>query len=819
MSIQRQRQPFQGLSTPEVEELRARGFGCVPPPATGRTYVRIIRENVLNAVNTILFTIALALVLLGQYLDALISVGVISFNMVISLIQEMRAKHTLDRIALLTRPKALVQRDGREQQIDPGELVVGDILIVRPGDQIVVDGPVIGDGRIEVDESLLTGEADLVTKRESDTLYSGTFCVTGSAYYPAEQVGVQTVAGRLTTGARIYRKMYTPLQREINLMIRILLLIALFLELFLIAASLVSFIPIVETVRMAMVIIGIVPNGLFLSISVAYALGAIRLAGKGALVQKFNAIESLSHIDILCTDKTGTLTTNTLELAALHPYDIEEATLRLLLGSYIMHTSSQNATSQAIRTACLEQALRGLHLREEVPFSSTRKWSALVMDDVAMRGVYVLGAPEMLQPHLLPGANLGTFIGTEAKQGLRVLLFAHSPEPVKVQISEGEVCLPDELRPLGAISLRDSLRPEARETLAQFAALGVQVKIISGDHPQTVAALAKQVGLDSEFQTMRGAELDTLDDAQLAQRAEKTTVFGRITPQQKERVIQALRSRNHYVAMMGDGVNDLLSLKQANVGIALHSGSQATRGVADLVLLHDTFASLPPAVREGQRIRNGMQDILKLFLARVGSVALLLISIAFVGGFPFQPRQTSLLTFFTVGVPTLALAYWARPERVPSKSQIRMLARFVLPVSLTMCLVALGVYLAVLIPASLRLPVAANPYREGALPLAQTAITVFTVFCGLLLVLFVEPPSRSRSGQNSKYGNWHPLLLVLGLFVCFLGVLALPPLRVLFNLQALNLMTYLMISGATLLWTLLIEGIWHFHLFERFFQL
>lgn len=819
MSFQSQQQLIQGLSSQEVRERRACGLGCVQPPSTGRSYGRIIRENVFNSVNTILFSIALALVLLGQYLDALISVGVISFNMVISLIQEVRAKYSLDRIALLTRPKALVQRDGREQQIDPGELVVGDIVIVRPGDQIVVDGPVVGNGRLEADESLLTGEADLVPKRENDILYSGTFCVTGGAYYRAEQVGVQSVAGRLTAGARAYRETYTPLQREVNLIIRILLLIALFLQLLLLAASLVSFIPIVETARMAMVIIGIVPNGLFLSISVAYALGAVRLAGKGALVQKFNAIESLSHIDILCIDKTGTLTTNTLELVAWHPYDIEEVTLRHLLGSYIVHMSSQNATSQAIRTACLEPGLLGLHVREEIPFSSTRKWSALVLDDVAMRGVYVLGAPEMLQPYLPPGTDLGTFIETETKQGLRVLLFAYASEPVQVQIGEGEVCLPEGLRPLGTISLRDTLRPEARETLAQFAAIRVQVKIISGDHPQTVAALARQVGLNSELQIMSGAELDTLDEAQLASRAEQTTVFGRITPQQKARVIQALRSRNHYVAMIGDGVNDLLSLKQANVGIAMQSGSQATRGVADLVLLHDTFASLPPAVREGLRIRNGMQDILKLFLARVGSVTLLLISVAIVGGFPFQPRQTSLLTFFTVGVPTLALAYWARPERVPSQSQIRPLVRFVLPVSLTTCLLALGVYLLVLIPTAQRLPIPDNPYREGALPLAQTAITVFTVLCGLLLVLFVEPPNRRRPEQKSKYGNWCPTLLVLGLFVCFLGVLAIPSLRMLFNLQALSGVTYLMIGGATLLWIILIEGIWHFRVFERFLQL
>ncbi|MBO0784047.1 MAG: HAD-IC family P-type ATPase, partial [Ktedonobacteraceae bacterium] len=589
---------------------------------------------------------------------------------------------------------------------------------------------VVGNGSIAVDESLLTGESDLVTKRESDRLYSGTFCVTGSAYYRAEKVGVQSVAGGLTAGARVYRKIYTPLQREINLIIRVLLFIALFLELLLLAASLVSFIPIVETVRMAMVIIGIVPNGLFLSISVAYALGAVRLAGKGALVQRFNAIESLSHIDVLCTDKTGTLTTNAFELVSLHPYGIEEATLRLLLGSYIAHLSSHNATSQAIGTACLQQALRGLHVREEISFSSTRKWSALVMDDAAMRGVYILGAPEMLQTLLTPASDLGTFIEAEARQGLRVLLFAHAPEPLQVQTHEGEARLPRGLIPLGAISLRDTLRPEARETLVQFATLGIQIKIISGDHPQTVAALAKQVGLDSEVQTMEGSELDTLDDAQLAQRAEEASIFGRITPQQKERVIQALRSHNHYVAMIGDGVNDLLSLKQANVGIAMQSGSQATRGVADLVLLHDTFASLPTAVREGQRIRNGMQDILKLFLARVGSVILLLISISIVGGFPFQPRQTSLLTFFTVGVPTLALAYWARPERVPSKSLIRTLIRFVLPASLTTSMVALGIYLIVLIFFSSRLPEPVNPYREGALPLAQTAITVFTVFCG-----------------------------------------------------------------------------------------
>ncbi len=770
----------------------------------------------LTTVNIILFSIGFALVLVGQYLDALVSVGVISFNLVISLIQEIRAKRTLDRIALLTRPQATVVRDGREQQLDPGEIVVDDVLVVHPGDQIVVDGP-ITSGRVEVDESLLTGESDLVAKHEGDRLYSGTFCVAGQACYRAENMGIRSVAGILTVGARAYREIYTPLQQDINLIIRILLLVAIFLEVLLIVASRVSVIPMVETVRMAMVIIGIVPNGLFLSISVAYALGAVRMAGKGALVQKFNAVESLSHVDVLCTDKTGTLTANALAVEALHPYGMEEAEFGRVLGSYITATSSGNATSAAIRAACAQQAQPGLHVREEIPFSSARKWSALVVDDEALRGVYVLGAPEMLQPFLHADARLGTFLEEQVARGMRALLFAWYPEPIGLQVPEGEAHLPHGLMPLGAVSLRDTLRPEAHDTLIHLSDVGVQIKVISGDHPQTVAALAKQVGLAPESKAVSGAELEDLDDAQLAEVAQEVTIFGRITPRQKERLVRALRSRDHYVAMIGDGVNDVLALKQANLGIAMQSGSQATRGVADLVLLKDTFAPLPAAFREGQRIRNGMSDILKLFLTRVLSVTLLLISIAFIGGFPFQPRQTSILTFLTVGVPALALAYWARPGHVTQQGLIRSLVRFMLPASLTFCLVAIGVYLVVLLPAVATLPPPANPYREGALPLAQTALTVFAVLCGLAVVLFVRPPARLD--QHGQCRNWPPTLLVLGLFACLIGVMAVAPLRAFFNLQTLDAFDYLIIGGASVMWAALVQTIWHFHLFERFLKL
>lgn len=811
--------PVSGLQTSEVLERRTRGLGSVSPPTSGRSSTQIFRENVLTTVNIILFSIALALVLLGQYLDALISVGVISFNMIISLIQEVRAKHILDRISLLHRPKILVLRDGQATRIEPEELVVGDIVILQAGDQIVADGPVVGDTHIEVDESLLTGESDLIVKGKDDSLYSGTFCVTGHTYYRAEKVGRESVAGELTTKTRAYRAMYTPLQQEVNLIVRILLFVALFLEVLLVASALVSFIPIVETVRMAMVIIGIVPNGLFLSISVTYALEALHIAGKGVLVQRFNAIESLSHVDVLCTDKTGTLTTNELEVVALHPYGMDETTLRLILGRYVSHASSRNATSQAIESALQGQPVQDLHVCEEIPFSSARKWSALVIDDPVMHGFYTLGAPEILQPFLLPDSDLGSFVEQEAAQGRRVLLFAYSGKLPQMHPSLGETHPPQGLTPLGAVSLQETLRSEARETLAQFVTLGVLVKVISGDHPQTVAALAQQIGLGTAVRSISGTELEQIDDTQLTQTVEETTIFGRITPQQKARVVQALRKSGHYVAMIGDGVNDLLALKQANLGIAMQAGSQATRSAADLVLLQDTFAPLPLAVLGGQRIRNGMQDILKLFLARVATVTLLLIAIAFVGSFPFQPRQTSLLTLFTVGVPSLAFAYWARPGRVARENSLHEVVRFVLPVAFLTCLIALGVYLAVLIPASRTLPVPANPYREGALPLAQTALTVFSVLSGLILVIFVEPPSRSRPGATGHYNNWPPTLLVLALTGILSIILAIPQLYKLFNLQALDAGSYLVIAAAILLWTISLKTLLHFRILERIFSL
>ena len=792
----------QGLLESEVLERRASGQGNLAPLKTSRSYLQIVRANVFTTVNTILFTLGLALIIMGQTSDALVSVSVVFLNVLISVVQELRAKHTLDQIALLTRPQATVIREGQEQLIDPSEIVVGDLLVVRLGDQIVVDGPVVGDGHLEVDESLLTGESDPISKQTGEMLYSGSFCLSGSAYYQAEKVGRDSISNQLTVGARAFRRVYTPLQRQMNVIIQALLLVAIFFEVLLAMSSWINHTPFVKSIEMAVVIIGIVPKGLLLAISVAYALGALRIVGKGALVQRANAVESLSNVDVLCLDKTGTLTANALTLDAVYPFGIEASELRRLLGNYVTSISVGNATSAAIGAACNGHVLP---VREEVSFSSARKWSALAIDDPAQRGIYVLGAPEMLQSSLRSSTDLGTLVAVESARGLRVVLFAFYPDIATLHDQNDEPCLPAELLPLGMVSLRDTLRPGVRETVAGFVESGIQLKVISGDHPETVAALAKQAGLRADLRVVSGEELADMGGVQLAQVAEEHTVFGRITPQQKERLVHALRGRNHYVAMIGDGVNDVLSLKQADLGIAMHSGSSATRGVADIVLLNDSFAALPEVFREGQRIRNGMHTIVQLFLIRVLYAVMLLVGTMVLGGFPFTPKQNGILTLITEGIPTLALAAWARPGALPRHRFLRSLLHIVLPAALSISLMGLGLYLA-------------ECFATSQLLSAQSALTTFVVLCGVVLIPFVAPPMKAGFDSKGLRGDWRPSLLALGLFVGYGVVLAVSPLRALFDLMPLGMSDYALIGIAAIAWGFSLCWVWRFRLLERFLQ-
>jgi len=832
-----------GLSEREVLVRRANGQGNTAPAPTSRSYRQIIVENVFTFINLCLFGLGIALTALGRILDALVSTAVISLNIVVSVVQEIRAKRTLDEIALLSRPTATVLRDGQERDVPPDELVVGDVVKFGPGDQIVVDGRVISEGHIAVDESLLTGEADLVAKQPGDTVYSGSFCVTGEGCYVAERVGTLSLAHQITASARAFRRVLTPLQREINLVVRIALLIVVYLEFLLVITSVLQQINLGDSVENSTIVAGLVPNGLFLSIAIAYALGAVRILRFGALVQQSNAIESLSHVDVLCLDKTGTLTANRLQVHDVYSLgNFTKAQVGEALGAMAANASGGNKTSQAILDVWPSPRRE---LVGEIPFSSARKWSALAFkekqgkreegDEPGLAGVYVLGAPEVLRPYLRGMAGdddrepshaessawhvIGEQISALAAQGLRVLLVAHKRDAMSLEDQGDASTLPMGMEPMGLVALEDELRPEAREALQAFAHAGVQPKIISGDHPETVAALALQAMPWASVQMVSGSELEQMSEAEFDATAESAQIFGRITTQQNERLVRSLRQQGHYVAMIGDGVNDVLSMKQADLGIAMRSGSQAARGVADVVLMQDSFAVLVPAVAEGQRILNGMQDILKLFLTRISTVALVILSSLVVGAFPLELRQGSLVTLFSVGIPAILLALWARPGPSARGHLTRQLLHFILPPVLITSVFGLLLYVGsyALWLVSIGSFGARNGlYQLDDYPAAQTMLTTFLVFCGLFLVIFVEPPTPWWAGGNRLSCDWRPTLLAVGMMGAFVVITLIPALRALFVLSPLGWRELLLIASALGAWLFAVRATWRLRLLGRY---
>jgi cation-transporting P-type ATPase E len=816
---------LQGLSDREVAKRRSAGQGNDIPIQTSRTYWDILRDNLFTFINGVYFFLSLVLIALGLVSDVMVLAFVILLNVVVNLIQEIRAKQKLDKIALLTRPKASVIRDGKQRDIDPGQIVLGDLLVVNPGDQIVVDGSVVGEGEVKVDESLLTGESDLIAKQAGDPVFSGSFCVSGSGCYEAEKVGADSLASKMTAEARKFRKVLTPLQRHINMIIRLLLGVAIVLGLITTLRMGLGVTSIPVGIQNIAVIVGLVPSGLYLMITLAYTFGAVRIAQQSALVQQANAVESISNVDVMCLDKTGTLTANRIELQTVYPIDIDRAKLDSLLGDYAASAATSNKTNDAIAIA-LPREPRSLET--EVPFGSAHKWSAIAFADEA--GLYILGAPEILGAAMSLQTDLQATIREGADQGLRVLLFAYSPTVMTQQDAAGNPLLPPNLRPLGILLFGDELRPDARQTLAEFRQAGIQIKVISGDNPATVAALAKQAGLSDDIIAVSGQELAAMDEALFTQTADEGTIFGRITPEQKAHLVRSLQSRNHYVAMMGDGVNDVLSLKQANVGIAMESGSQATRGVADIVLLNDAFGSLPKIFLEGQRIRNGVADISKLFMVRIFSFILAIVAIGMITlSFPFGIKTGTIATFLTVGIPPFFVTLWAKPDK-PKAIQGNPFLHFVIPATFTLSLASILVYLYFLaqnITPVLEWLKGQIPFEElgrritfeevtRAQRVAETAMITMQVFGGLFLLPFLKPSSPAWVGGEPLSRDRRYLILAGLILLLYLLILSVPGLRTFFELYPLDLIHYLGIGLVALIWALAVRFIWRNRLLDRF---
>lgn len=679
------------------------------PSGPSRTVAEIIRANVVTLFNLLLGVMLAVILIVAPPQDALFG-GVLVANAAIGIVQELRAKKTLDRLALLSAPKTTVIRDGRNRDIAVEDVVLDDLLRVGAGDQIVVDGVVLVSDGLEIDESLLTGEADPIPKEHSDEILSGSFVSAGSGVFKARRVGVDAYAARLAAEAKQFTMVRSELRGGIDKILAVIGWGMAPTMALLIWSQLKANDALKEAIRVAVGgMVAMIPQGLVLLTSVAFAVGVVRLGRLQVLTQELPAIEMLARVDVVCFDKTGTLTEGRMAVDGLHVF-VDRTDLEQALGALAAADASPNATMRAIAEAFPEPV--GWYPEAVVPFASSRKWSAASFGRL---GTWVIGAPEMILPNDL---RVGREVLAMAGAGSRVLLLAMSGTPVT-----GE-SLPPDLEAAALVTLSDVVRPEAADTLRFFAEQGVETKVISGDHPDTVAAIARSVGLE-------GRVVDARDlpeqGPELVRAVEEGRIFGRVTPHQKRAMVGALQSRGHVVAMTGDGVNDVLALKDADIGIAMGSGSSASRAVSQLVLLDGNFATLPSVVGEGRRVIANIERVANLFVVKTVYAFLLAVLVGiFSRPFPFVPRHLTLVGTLTIGAPAFFLALAPTAARARRGFVARVL-RFAVPVG---ALTAASAYLAYELAIS----------EEVSLLRARTLATIVLVSIGLFALIINSRP-------------------------------------------------------------------------------
>jgi cation-transporting ATPase E len=653
-----------GLSAADVRQRIAAGAVNRVPATATRTVGEIVRTNVFTVFNLILGVLFVVVLFVAPPQDGLFGLVLVT-NALIGIIQELRAKRTLDQLALLSAPKAVVIRDDRRWEVPVDEVVLDDLLVISPGDQIVVDGIIARSEGLEVDESLLTGESDAITKEVADEVLSGSFVSAGTGVFKARRVGADAYAARLAAEARQFTLVRSELRRGIDLILKAIAWLMVPMMGLLIWSQVNANDELKEAIRVAVAgMVAMIPQGLVLLTSVAFAVGVVRLGRKQVLVQELPAVEGLARVDVVCFDKTGTLTEGRLAVDEVRlMVETDEAVKAL--GALAAADPSPNATMRAIGEQFSEPV--GWWRTATVPFSSSRKWSAAGFGDF---GWWVIGAPEMMMPNdaAVQRAATKATVG-----GKRVLLLAHSRSGV-----EGEQ-LPRDLTGVALVLLSDVIRSDAADTLRYFAEQGVSVKVISGDHPDTVAAIAREVGVLGADRVVDARNLPE-DHASLVEVIENGTVFGRVTPHQKRAMVGALQARGHVVAMTGDGVNDVLALKDADIGIAMGSGSSAARSVAQLVLLDGAFDTLPSVVGEGRRVIANIERVANLFVTKtIYALLLAILVVVFASPFPFVPRHLTLVGTLTIGAPGFFLALAPTAVRARPGFVARVL-RFAIPV-------------------------------------------------------------------------------------------------------------------------------------------
>ena len=682
-----------GLTSAEVDQRVAAGQVNTLPHAPDRTVGQIIRANVINPVNGIVgFMLVLIIIADGIGPDMLFG-GVIITNSVIGIIQELRARSALNRLAVLTAPHAVLMRNGEQFESGVEEVVLDDLLILAPGAQVVVDGEVVESTGLELNESLLTGESDPEHKAVGAQVLSGSFVSSGSGKYRAVKIGADSYAASLAQEARKFSLVNSELRSGVNRILKVLMLaippIAILLFWRLMQTNDGDWRVALSGVVAASV--AMVPDGLVLLTSIAFMAGVISLSKKNALLRELASVELLARVDTLCLDKTGTITTGNIVVAELLHLGQEsgskddpqaQASPERLLAAVGASDPDPNATQQAIAKAYPEAP--SWQLTGTVPFSSARKWSAAQFSpELGAQPIAVyMGAPEfLLDEH---ESEISAQVAEQAEMGRRVILLATAAELT------GEN-LPTDLEPRALVLLEDEVRSDAHETLQYFVEQGVTLKVISGDHPGTVAAVARRAGVPDAGTGIDARDLPE-DEQELAEFVAKHTVFGRVTPRQKRAMVKALQSQQHVVAMTGDGVNDVLALKDADMGIAMGSGSGASRSVAQLVLMDDKFSSLPSVLAEGRRVMNSVERASNLFIYGTVYAVLISLTVSVAGAeFPFLPRHLTLVRALSVGLPGVFLAL-APDHRRSRPGFLPRVVRFAVPAGLIAGTASLIVY-------------------------------------------------------------------------------------------------------------------------------
>ncbi|MFF7842747.1 cation-translocating P-type ATPase [Streptomyces ossamyceticus] len=749
-----------GLTAAEVAERVARGEVNDVPVRSSRSLVDIVRANVFTRFNAIIGVLWLIMLFVAPIQDSLFGFVILA-NTGIGIVQEWRAKKTLDSLAVIGEAKPTVRRDGVAAVVGTSEIVLGDLIEIGPGDKIVVDGACVETDGLEIDESLLTGEADPVVKHPGDPVMSGSFVVAGGGAFTATKVGREAYAAQLAEEASRFTLVHSELRSGISTILKYVTWMMVPTAIGLIISQLVvkenGFRD--SVARTVGGIVPMVPEGLVLLTSVAFAIGVIRLGRKQCLVQELPAIEGLARVDTVCLDKTGTLTEGGMDVTGLRPLNgSDEAYVRKVLGALGESDPRPNASLKAIIDAYPDS--EDWRCTEALPFSSARKYSgARLSEGDGQSSAWLLGAPDVLLPDDDPALTETERLNEE---GLRVLLLVR----VTRELDDPEVAR--DAHPTALVVLEQRLRPDAADTLRYFDEQNVRAKVISGDNAVSVGAVAGKLGLTGVVVDARRlpAERDEMGEA-----LDAGTVFGRVTPRQKRDMVGALQSRGHTVAMTGDGVNDVLALKDADIGVSMGSGSEATRAVAQIVLLNNSFATLPSVVAEGRRVIGNITRVATLFLVKtVYSVLLAALVACWQVEYPFLPRHLTLLSTLTIGVPAFFLALAPNKERARPHF-VRRVMRYAVPGGVLAALATFATYL-----------IARHYYTgEGALE-AETSAATLTLFLISMWVLAII----------ARPYTWWRLGLVAAMGGAFLLVLVVPRLQDFFALR---------LVGTTMPWT------------------